>query len=62
MPETNTNTESIFWKALAIPSTEERAQYLQHPHLVEEILEAGCQRAHGIAVQTMEEVRAAMKI
>src|SRR6516225_9109909 len=28
MSETNPNTESLFWKALAIPSAAERAQYL----------------------------------
>src|SRR5690242_15152447 len=28
MSETNPNTESIFWKALAIPSAEDRSQYL----------------------------------
>src|SRR5690242_14767019 len=28
MPETNPTTESVFWKALAIPSAGEPAQYL----------------------------------
>lgn len=44
------------------PIHEERERYLQHPHLVEEILEAGCQKARQVAARTMEEVRAAMKI
>lgn len=44
------------------PIHERRARYLQDPNLVEEILERGCQRARGIAAQTMEEVRKAMKI
>lgn len=44
------------------PIHERRAQYLQKPHLVEEILEAGSQKARKIAAQTMVEVRAAMKI
>jgi len=44
------------------PIHERRARYLQNPHLMEEILEAGCQKARKIAAQTMVEVRAAMKI
>ncbi len=44
------------------PIHEQRARYLQNPHLVKEILESGCQRARKIAAQNMEEVRAAMKI
>ncbi len=44
------------------PIQEKRAAYIQNPGLVEEILEGGCQRARRVAVQTMEEVRAAMKI
>jgi tryptophanyl-tRNA synthetase len=44
------------------PIQEKRAGYIQNPGLVDEILEDGCQRARGVAVQTMEEVRAAMKI
>ncbi len=44
------------------PVHERRAQYLQNPRLVEEILAGGCQQARKIAVQTMEEVRTAMKI
>jgi tryptophanyl-tRNA synthetase len=48
--------------AYLAPVHEERARYLKSPHLVEEVLEDGCQRARRIAVQTMEEVRQAMKI
>jgi tryptophanyl-tRNA synthetase len=48
--------------ACLAPIQEQRAGYLQNPHRVEEILESGCQRAHKIAAQTMDEVRAAMKI
>ncbi len=48
--------------AYLAPIHEQRAGYLQNPHRVEEILESGCQKAHRIAAQTMEEVRAAMKI
>jgi len=48
--------------AYLAPIHEQRGGYLQNPHRVEEILEAGCQKARRIAVQTMEEVRAAMKI
>jgi tryptophanyl-tRNA synthetase len=44
------------------PIHERRARYLENPGLVEEILESGCQKARKIAVQTLEEVRAAMKI
>jgi tryptophanyl-tRNA synthetase len=44
------------------PIHERRAGYLENPALVEEILENGCQKARKIAVQTLEEVRAAMKI
>jgi tryptophanyl-tRNA synthetase len=44
------------------PIQEKRAGYIQNPGLVDEILEDGCQRARRVAVQTMEEVRAAMKI
>jgi tryptophanyl-tRNA synthetase len=44
------------------PIQEKRAGYIQNPGLVDVILEDGCQRARGVAVQTMEEVRAAMKI
>jgi tryptophanyl-tRNA synthetase len=44
------------------PIQEVRARYLKDPRLVEGILEDGCQRARRVAAQTMEEVRAAMKI
>jgi tryptophanyl-tRNA synthetase len=44
------------------PIHERRAGYLENPALVAEILENGCQKARKIAVQTLEEVRAAMKI
>jgi len=44
------------------PIQEVRARYMEDPRLVEEILEDGCQRARRVAAQTMEEVRAAMKI
>lgn len=44
------------------PIHEERARYLRSPQLLEEVLQAGCQKARGIAARTMEEVRAAMKI
>jgi len=44
------------------PIHERRARYLENPHLIEEVLEDGCQRARVISVQTMEEVRRAMKM
>jgi tryptophanyl-tRNA synthetase len=44
------------------PIQELRARYLKDLRLVEEILEDGCERARRVAAQTMEEVRAAMKI
>ncbi len=44
------------------PIQEKRREFLQSPGTVEEILEAGCEKARRIAVQTMEEARAAMKI
>jgi tryptophanyl-tRNA synthetase len=44
------------------PIQEKRAGYIQNPGLVDEILEDGCQRARRVAAQTLEEVRAAMKI
>jgi tryptophanyl-tRNA synthetase len=44
------------------PIHDRRRQYLQQRGLVEEVLEDGCQRARRVACQTMEEVRAAMKI
>jgi tryptophanyl-tRNA synthetase len=48
--------------AYLAPVHEQRARYVKSPHLVEEVLEDGCRRARRIAVQTMEEVRRAMKI
>ena len=44
------------------PIHERRARYLENPHLIEEVLEDGCRRARVISVQTMEEVRRAMKM
>ena len=44
------------------PIHEERTRYLKNPKLVIEVVEDGCQRARTVAVQTMEEVREAMKI
>lgn len=55
------NLAEVLVSALA-PLHERRARFLESPSLVEEILEEGCQRARRIAVQTMEEVRTAMKI
>jgi tryptophanyl-tRNA synthetase len=48
--------------AYLFPIHDRRRQYLQNRGLVEEVLEDGCQRARRVACQTMEEVRAAMKI
>jgi tryptophanyl-tRNA synthetase len=48
--------------AYLAPIHEKRALYLKNPHLIEEVLEDGCRRARVISVQTMEEVRRAMKI
>jgi len=48
--------------AYLAPIHEKRAMYLKNPHLIEEVLEDGCRRARVISVQTMEEVRGAMKI
>ena len=39
-----------------------RAEYVRNPDRVEEVLDEGCRRARRVASQTMEEVRAAMKI
>ena len=44
------------------PIHERRREYLQNRGWVEEVLEEGCQRARRVASQTMEDVRAAMKI
>ena len=48
--------------AYLAPIHEKRALYLKNPHLIEEVLEDGCQRARVISVRTMEEVRRAMKL
>jgi tryptophanyl-tRNA synthetase len=48
--------------AYLAPIHEKRAMYVKNPHLIEEVLEDGCRRARVISVQTMEEVRRAMKI
>jgi len=44
------------------PINERRAYYLRNLDLVEQIMAEGCQRARRVASETMEEVRAAMKI
>lgn len=44
------------------PMRERRQKYLQNPRLVREILLDGTQRAHGVARETMAEVREAMGI
>jgi tryptophanyl-tRNA synthetase len=48
--------------AYLAPIHAKRAMYLKNPHLIEEVLEDGCRRARVISVQTMEEVRRALKI
>ena len=48
--------------AYLTPIHEERARYLQSPHLVEQVLEEGCRKARVVATQTMEEARRVMKI
>ena len=48
--------------AYLAPIHTKRAMYLKNPHLIEEVLEDGCRRARVISIQTMEEVRRAMKI
>jgi tryptophanyl-tRNA synthetase len=48
--------------AYLTPIHEERARYLQSPHLIEEVVEDGCRKAQVIAARTMEEARAVMKI
>jgi tryptophanyl-tRNA synthetase len=48
--------------AYLTPIHEERARYLQSPHLVEEVVEDGCRKARVMAAQTIAEVRTAMKI
>ena len=44
------------------PVHDRRRQYLQDRGFVEQVLEDGCEKARRVAFQTMEEVRAAMKI
>ncbi|MDD2391104.1 MAG: tryptophan--tRNA ligase [Desulfobacterales bacterium] len=44
------------------PIREKRAYYEQHPDLVKDIMTAGAKKAKPVAIQTMEEVRRAMKI
>jgi tryptophanyl-tRNA synthetase len=48
--------------AYLTPIHEERARYLQSPHLVEQVVEEGCRKARVVAAQTMEEARRVMKI
>lgn len=48
--------------AYLAPIQEKRALYLKNPHRIEEVLEDGCRRARVISVQTMEEVRRAMRV
>ena len=48
--------------AYLAPIHEKRALYLKNPHRIEEVLEDGCRRARVISVQTMEEVRQAMRL
>jgi len=48
--------------AYLAPIHAKRALYLKNPHWIEEVLEDGCRRARVISMQTMEEVRRAMKI
>jgi tryptophanyl-tRNA synthetase len=44
------------------PIREKKAFYEAHPHLVDDIISDGCDRARKIAKKTMEEVRVAVKI
>ncbi len=44
------------------PIREKRAYYLQKPELVEEIINTGSDKARAVALRTMEEVRAAIKL
>jgi tryptophanyl-tRNA synthetase len=44
------------------PMREKRAHYETQPHLVDEIIVDGCEKAHKVARQTMAEVKAAIKI
>jgi len=44
------------------PIREKRAYYMQQPKMVDEIIKTGSDKARAVAFQTMEEVRAAIKI
>jgi len=44
------------------PMREKRAYYETRPHLVDDIIEDGCEKARKVARQTMAEVKAAIKI
>ena len=44
------------------PIWEARATLLNHPHTIEEVVHQGCERATKVSHQTLEEVKAAMKI
>ena len=48
-------------KAMA-PLHEKRHYYLDHPEIVEEIMIEGSRKARRIAVETMQQVKAAVKI
>jgi tryptophanyl-tRNA synthetase len=47
---------------LLTPIRERRAEYASKPKVVEEILVEGTRRGRAVAQQTMDEVRAAMKL
>lgn len=49
-------------EAFLAPIRERRAEYAAKPRIVDEILEAGSERARHEAAQTLHEVRAAMKL
>jgi len=44
------------------PIWEARATLLNNPHTIEEVVHQGCERATKVSHQTLEEVKAAMKI
>jgi tryptophanyl-tRNA synthetase len=44
------------------PMREKRTYYETQPHLVDDIIEDGCEKARKVARQTMSEVKAAIKI
>ena len=44
------------------PIWEARATLLNNPHIIEEVVHQGCERATKVSHQTLEEVKAAMKI